>query len=254
MIFQAVGKKGNPAVLFFHAMGVTGESSRPVAEYLKDRYYCILPTSTVYCAGQNYVSKADELRQLEIYLAQQRITELALVVASSLGADLACAFLAETKLTVHHVFFDGGQFAQIGKVTRHIMVPFLYLAIKSLYWSKGRTLKKILWCDDAAIKPYFIAAGKALTYGDQRRQMLCSLEDKPFPVFPEELQKNTFFEFGSIEEHFKYRDAVMKTYPHGYFPCFKGSTICSIRSKIRRALRKCWIRSWRRTHCRSFRF
>lgn len=69
-------RKENPAVLFFHAMGVTGESSRPVA-------------------------------------------------ASSLGTDLACAFLAETKLSVHHVFFDGGQFARIDKATRHIMVPFL---------------------------------------------------------------------------------------------------------------------------------
>ena len=76
MIFQTVGNRENPAVLFFHAMGVTGESSRPVA-------------------------------------------------ASSLGANLACAFLAETKVTVRHVFFDGGQFARIGKVTQHIMAPFL---------------------------------------------------------------------------------------------------------------------------------
>lgn len=108
MIFQAVGNKRNPAIAFFHAMGVTGESSRPVAEYLKDRYYCILPTSTVYCAGQKYISKADELRQLEAYLAQQRITE------------------------------------------------------------------------------------------------------------------HTFFEFGSIEEHFKYRDAVIKAYPYGHFPVFQN--------------------------------
>ena len=71
-----------------------------------------------------------------------------------------------------------------------------------------------------AIKPYFIAAGKALTYDDQRRQMLCSLEDKPFPVFPEELQEHTFFEFGSIEEHMKYRPAVMQTYPAANFPIF----------------------------------
>ena len=95
-----------------------------------------------------------------------------------------------------------------------------------------------------AIKPYFIAAGKALTYDDQRRQMLCSLEDKPFPVFPEELQEHTFFEFGSIEEHFKYRDAVMKAYPHGHFPVFQNFNHMqyrSIRSKIPRALRKCWI-------------
>lgn len=222
MIFQTVGNKENPAILFFHAMGVTGESSMPVAEQLKDKYYCILPTSTVYCKGQKYISKADELRQLEAYFAEQRITELTLVVASSLGADLASEFLSETKLPVHHVFFDGGQFAQIGKATRHIMVPFFYLAIKSLYWSKGGTLGKIMWCDDDSIKPYFIAAGKALTYGNQHRQMMCSLEDKPFPVLSEELQKHTFFEFGSIEEHFKYRDDVSKAYPHGHFPVFEG--------------------------------
>lgn len=40
------------------------------------------------------------------------------------------------------------------------MVPFLYLAIKSLYWSKGKTLKKIMWCEDESIKPYFIDAVK----------------------------------------------------------------------------------------------
>lgn len=40
------------------------------------------------------------------------------------------------------------------------MTPILYLAIKSLYWAKGKTLGRILWCDDAAIKPYFIAAAR----------------------------------------------------------------------------------------------
>ncbi|MFQ9152983.1 MAG: hypothetical protein ACLR6B_17420 [Blautia sp.] len=38
-------------MLFFHAMGVTGASSEPIARYLQDRYFCILPTSTVYCAA-----------------------------------------------------------------------------------------------------------------------------------------------------------------------------------------------------------
>lgn len=42
------------------------------------------------------------------------------------------------------------------------MTPFLYFAIRSLYRSNGKTLKKLMWCDDDAIKPYFIAAGKAL--------------------------------------------------------------------------------------------
>ena len=222
MMFQTYGNRNHPAVLFFHAMGVTGASSEPVAKYLQDRYFCILPTSTVYCKGQKYVSKADEIRQVENYLHGQNVNCLAMVVASSIGADLAMAFLTQTKLPVEHAFFDGGQFAQIGKGTRRIMTPFLYLAIKSLYWSRGGTLKKILWCDDDSIKPYFIAAGKNLTYTDLWRQISGSLEDKAFPSLPEELQRHIYFEFGSIEEHFKYRQAVMKAYPCGNYPVFEG--------------------------------
>ena len=222
MLFETLGDKRNPAVLFFHAMGVTGASSEPVARYLQDRYFCILPTSSVYCAGQRYHGKADEMGQIEKFLQGQGVKSIALVVASSIGADLAMAFIAQTKLPIGHVFFDGGQFAQIGKGARRLMVPFLYFAIKSLYGSKGKTLKKIMWCDDEAIKPYFIAAGKALRYGDLRRQLSDSLEDKPFLPLSEELQRNTYFEFGSIEEHLKYRDAVMKAYPNGNFPVFEN--------------------------------
>lgn len=212
MLFEVMGDRKNPAVLFFHAMGVTGESSEPVAKHLQERCFCILPTATVYCAGQRYAGKADEVRQIEVFLHEQGVERLALVVASSIGADLAMAFLTQTKLPVGHVFFDGGQFAQIGKPVRRVMTPFLYLAIKSLYWSKGRTLKQILWCDDAAIRPYFIAAGKALTYGNLRRQLSDSLENRPFPPLPEALQKHTYFSFGSIEDHFKYREAVKRAY------------------------------------------
>ena len=95
-----------------------------------------------------------------------------------------------------------------------------YLAIKSLYWSRGGTLKKIMWCDDDGIKPYFMAAGKNLRYGNLRRQIADSLEDKPFPPMPEDWQKRAFFEFGSIEEHMKYRPAVMQAYPAANFPIF----------------------------------
>lgn len=140
------------------------------------------------------------------------------------------------------MFFDGGQFAQIGKATRRIMVPFLYMAMKSLYWSKGKTLKRIMWCDDDKIKPYFIEAGKNLTYGNLRRQLADSLEDKPFPELSEELQKHTFWEFGSIEEHFKYRNAVMQTYIHGNFPVLRDLTICSIKFATRKGLPECWKR------------
>ena len=126
-----------------------------------------------------------------------------MVVASSIGADLAMAFLTGTKLPVRHVFFDSGQFAQIGNSTRRMMTPFLYFAIKSLYWSKGGTMKKILWCDDDSIKPYFIAAGKNLTYTNLRRQLSDSLEDKRFPSLPEELQRHIYFEFGEHRRSFQ---------------------------------------------------
>ena len=53
-------------------------------------------------------------------------------------------------------------------------------------------------------------------------QLTDSLEDKPFPKLSEELQKHTFWELGSKEEHFKYRNAVMQTYIHGNFPVFEG--------------------------------
>ena len=222
MLFETLGNPAHPAVLFFHAMGVTGASSEPVARYLQNDYFCILPTSTVYCPGQTYVSREDERRQVEDFLQTQGVTALALVVSSSLGADLATAFLSQTKLPVAHAFFDGGQFAQIGAATRRLMTLFLYLAIKSVYWSHGKTLGKILWCDDDSIRPYFIAAGQALTYGNLRRQMKDSLEDKPFPPLPEALQRNSFWEFGSAEEHFKYRPAVQAAYPAGNFPVFEG--------------------------------
>ena len=189
MLFETFGDRRNPAVLFFHAMGVTGASSEPVARHLQGGYFCIMPTSTVYCEGQKYLGKSDEVRQINEFLCKQDVKKIALVVASSIGADLAMAFLTQTELPVEHVFFDGGQFAQIGKATRRIMTPFLYLAIKSLYWSKGGTLKKIMWCDDEVIKPYFIAAGKALKYGNLRRQLSDSLEDKPFPSLSENMQK-----------------------------------------------------------------
>lgn len=222
MLFETKGNKTGRTILFFHAMGVTGRSSERVAECLGDEYYCIMPTSTVYCEGQKYVSKSDEIRQTEEFLKENGVKEIALVVASSIGAYLAVAFLSQTKIPVAHAFFDGGQFAQIGKFTRRLLTPFLYFAIKSVYKKNGENLGKIMWCDDKEIRPYFIEAGKALKYGNMRRQLSDSLENKPFPPLDEKLQEHTFFEFGSAEDHYKYRAAVKESYPKANYPVFKG--------------------------------
>lgn len=68
MEFKTLGNKLKPVVLFFHAMGVTVESSMQVANKLADKYYCIMPTSTVYCSGQKYCSKKDEVQQVVRFL------------------------------------------------------------------------------------------------------------------------------------------------------------------------------------------
>ena len=86
MRFETLGEKGRPAVLFFHAMGVVGESSEPVAQFLRERYFCVMPTSSVYCAGERYVSKEDEIRQVEGFLRAQGVRELALGLPLSDGA------------------------------------------------------------------------------------------------------------------------------------------------------------------------
>ena len=125
MQFETIGKRSDSAVLFFHAMGVNGASSEPVARRLQERYYCVLPTSTVYCAGQKYAGKADEVRQVEEFLRAQGVKRLALIVASSIGADLAMAFLTRTSLPVEHAFFDGGQFAQIGRELHRIAMELM---------------------------------------------------------------------------------------------------------------------------------
>ncbi len=222
MIFETLGNKNKPAILFFHAMGVVGKSSERVAKNLEDKYFCIMPTSTVYCKDQKYISKEDEVKQVEIFLKENNIKKLELVVASSIGADLALAFIASTKISINHIFFDGGQFAQINKPLRRIMSPLFYWIIRSLYKKNGENLKKIMWCDDKEIRPYFIEAGKNLTYKNMKKQLSDSLENKPFPPIKEELQKHTFFEFGSAEDHFKYRDNVIKAYPYVNYPIFEG--------------------------------
>lgn len=104
MIFQTIGERTNPAILFFHAMGVNKESSKSVCEYLKENFYCILPTSTVYCEKQKYRSKEDEIRQVEEFLEKEGIKTLSMVLASSIGADLAIAYLYRIERKVEHVF------------------------------------------------------------------------------------------------------------------------------------------------------
>lgn len=131
------------------------------------------------------------------------------------------------------------------------MVPFLYLAIKSLYWSKGKTLKKIMWCDDDNIKPYFIEAGRKITYGNLRRQLLDSLEDRPFPELPDEFQKIYSGSLAVKKITLSIEMQLCRLINMEIFRFLRAITICSIRFLIQKDLRRCWNRSLRRINSRS---
>lgn len=75
MVFKTTGNKSNSVILFFHAMGVTGESSMPVAEKMAEKYYCIMPTSTVYCSGQRYAvwSRCEKAVFPEMYIIKESV-------------------------------------------------------------------------------------------------------------------------------------------------------------------------------------
>lgn len=85
-------------------MGVVSESSDQVAKHLADRRFCIMPTSTVYCEKQRYVSREDEVLQAEECLRGYRNDRLALIVASSIGVDPGMAFSTRDAMPVEHVF------------------------------------------------------------------------------------------------------------------------------------------------------
>lgn len=222
MIFKTLGRKENPAVLFFHGMGVTGDSSLPVAQFLQERYFCILPTSTVFCPGQRYMGKAEEIRQIEKFICGQKIESLEWIVASAQGANLAMEFLSRSPISVRHIFFDGGAFAQTGKTARAVGMPLHYLGMKSLYWFRGKTQKQVLRCREKSIRPCAIEAGKNLTYRNFRFLMADSRNDELFPFLPEEVQEHTFWGFGTEEAYQKCVPDLMNHYPSGNFPLFEG--------------------------------
>ena len=70
-----------------------------------DVWFPFYPLCMEHCITETYAMV------YECYRKMINTVRLAMVVASSIGADLAMAFLTQTKLPVEHAFFDGGQFA-----------------------------------------------------------------------------------------------------------------------------------------------
>lgn len=117
MLFKTMGEKENPAVLFFHAMGVTEQAASVIARFMADKYFCIMPTSTVCCGGQKYIGKDDEVRQIEEFLKSEGVKELSLVAASSHRRRPCAVFFDKNKNSRGQgVFSTAASLLKSGKV------------------------------------------------------------------------------------------------------------------------------------------
>lgn len=221
MQISTMGAPGNPAILAFHALGVDGSSNERFAQYLQDEYFIIMPTLSMFCAGEVYKSKQDEIAQLNTALDELGVGDIELLASFSIGADFAMEFLRSTKRNVARAFFDGPQLTKVPALVRRAMAPLLFKELDNIAKTNGASITKIFWCDDPAIQPYFVRACANV----DRKSIDNAMKDlltQGLPKFTPQQQVRMVFEFGELEEHMKCRPQLMKRYPSAQFPVFKG--------------------------------
>ncbi|MDO4841560.1 MAG: hypothetical protein Q3982_02660 [Phoenicibacter congonensis] len=188
---------------------------------MQDDYFFVLPTLSAFCDSETYISKKDELAQLESFLAENDIDELEMVLGSSIGVEIAMEFISSGAHEFNHGFIDGGMFAKIGGLARKMLAPVLYKTIGKIDKTNGDSLKEIFWTDEDEIKPYFVEAARNLDKDSMNNMMKDMLTKDAYPKLSPATQQKMVFEFGTSEDHFKYRKDVMRSYPNAAFPVFK---------------------------------
>lgn len=91
---------------------------------------------------------------------------------------------------------------------------------KNFHNGKGGTY------DCIAIMTYYSVCKDKTTFREieeiEEVLVLPSFKKLTLPPLKKEFQQRVFFEFSSIEDHYKYRADVMKTYPYAHYPVFEG--------------------------------
>ena len=77
----------------------------PVADKLAENSIVLCQPQQCIAPDRGTAKKRDEVQQVVRFLEKQEIKEIELVVASSIGADLAIAFVTNAKIPVKHIFF-----------------------------------------------------------------------------------------------------------------------------------------------------
>ncbi len=221
MQVSTMGTPGNPVILCFHALGVDGSSNERFARYLQDTHFIVNPTLSMFCPGESYQSKQDEIAQLNAWLDAHSIGDIELLCSFSIGADFALEFLRSTTRKVAHSFFDGPQLTKVPKLARRAMATLLFKELDNIAKTNGASITKIFWCDDPAIQPYFVRACANVDRTSINNAMK-DLLAQDLPKLSPQLQQTLVFEFGEVEEHVTCRPKLMQRYPSAQFPVFKG--------------------------------
>lgn len=117
MIFNTFGNMENKRILALHGMLCEWTKFRDLLKPLEEEYYVIYPSITgCYDGSEDFVSFADECRQIEEYIDQNLNGKLDAVWGVSQGATILTELLARNRIKVDTAILDGVYLAHQGKL------------------------------------------------------------------------------------------------------------------------------------------
>lgn len=112
MYFETYGTAERPCVLLLHTMFTTGSLFKEIILLLKSRFFLVVPTLDGYDPAEEteYPGANEELGQIEAFLRDKGIRELADAAGSSLGAMLAWRLWQRGHIPIRRLILDSPSF------------------------------------------------------------------------------------------------------------------------------------------------
>lgn len=119
MIFKTFGDKNKQAILLIHTLFTDADFFAPAVNVLAKDYFVITPTLTGHYPDSVYVSTADEIRQIEEYLATNAVTSLYAIAGFSLGGNLAYAFFCKHANRIEKAVIDSAPLFRLPRFVKN---------------------------------------------------------------------------------------------------------------------------------------
>jgi len=234
MIFDTVGRKGNPVIVMINGSYTSGKSFLPLAQELSDDYYVILPTYDGHHEnGGIFTTRKQQAQKILQYLLGEDIHEITLLHGLSMGAevalDLAYEISVSKPVTVKKCIFDGGPFFHFNPIMRKIMQKKFMKVIHDLQkgsfeevWTQFQNNKMIQWMAQGEISSYKeMIQGMAEAAPYMSDQSIRNESDAcytfDFPEIPKEEQKKYCFTWSDDEPAYKSAKKIRSCYPEARY-------------------------------------